>query len=58
MNESDSIVDEPILCFECGEPIHAIVERGVAVTEGIVLCERCCEQHEPERHFIAFERFA
>src|SRR5690349_12357425 len=37
--------DEGIVCFECGELIHSIEERGLAVAESIVLCERCCEQH-------------
>lgn len=35
---------EGVRCFECGAPIEVGPTRGLAVAEGIVLCEACCER--------------
>jgi len=35
---------EQTKCFECGVLVAPGDDRGLAVTEGIVLCRACCER--------------
>lgn len=50
-NAVDTTRETPdgVRCFECGAPIEVGPSRGLAVAEGIVLCEACCERTTRDR---------